>query len=240
MAGAFDNGSQKLKDWKRSPKTIELIDELNKINGVENSHSLIVSGSGIGTINGTWIEENLVLDFAQYLSVKFKLLFFLFPITLNLQGVLITPFFIYQIITWSDDNMKIHEEVYNILLEFLDCKSNEWFMTNVNFVIKEEKDLDNGELIIHYVSNNEIKKVSFPYGRVLNIDFLNVYAIEDDEILRIMPNMLVNISQNSRDRFGGRSYNVSERFENWKEGKLCSLEDLIALRKVKYIQKNVK
>ncbi len=44
MAGAFDNGSQKLKDWKRSPKTIELIDELNKINGVENSHSLIVSG----------------------------------------------------------------------------------------------------------------------------------------------------------------------------------------------------
>ena len=72
MAGAFDNGSQKLKDWKRSPKTIELIDELNKINGVENSHSLIVSGSGIGTINGTWIEENLVLDFAQYLSVKFK------------------------------------------------------------------------------------------------------------------------------------------------------------------------
>ena len=136
--------------------------------------------------------------------------------------------------------MKIHEEVYNILLEFLDCKSNEWFMTNVNFVIKEEKDLDNGELIIHYVSNDEIKKVSFPYGRVLNIDFLNVYAIEDDEIVRIMPNMLVNISQNSRDRFGGRSYNVSERFENWKEGKLCSLEDLIALRKVKYIQKNVK
>ena len=126
--------------------------------------------------------------------------------------------------------MKIHEEVYNILLEFLDCKSNEWFMTNVNFVVKEEKDLDNGE----------IKKVSFPYGRVLNIDFLNVYAIEDDEIVRIMPNMLVNISQNSRDRFGGRSYNVSERFENWKEGKLCSLEDLIALRKVKCIQKNVK
>lgn len=68
---------------------------------------------------------------------------------------------------------------------------------------------------------------------------LQLFA-EDDEIVRIMPNMLVNISQNSRDRFGGRSYNVSERFENWKEGKLCSLEDLIALRKVKCIQKNVK
>ncbi len=68
MANAFENGSQKLKDWKRSNKTKELIEEINNINGVENSHSLIISESGVGTINGTWIEENLVLDFAQYLN----------------------------------------------------------------------------------------------------------------------------------------------------------------------------
>ena len=73
MAKAFENGSQKLKDWKRSSKTQELIKELNEINGVENSHSeLIISESGTGTLNGTWIEENLMLDFAQYLNVKFK------------------------------------------------------------------------------------------------------------------------------------------------------------------------
>ena len=90
MARAFDNGSQKLKDWKRSQKTNELIDELNKINEVGKSHN--------------------------------------------------------------------------------------------DLIIAEKGGIDGG----------------------------------------------------------GRSYNVSERFENWKEGKLCSLEDLIALRKVKCIQKNVK
>lgn len=50
MCKTVQNGSQKLKDWKRTPKTKELIDELNKINGVENSHSsnLIISESGEG------------------------------------------------------------------------------------------------------------------------------------------------------------------------------------------------
>ena len=67
MANAFDNGSQKLADWKRSKKTIELINELETM---ENSHSLIVSEEGRN--GGTWIEENLVLDYAQYLSIKFR------------------------------------------------------------------------------------------------------------------------------------------------------------------------
>lgn len=68
--------SQKLKDWKRSSKTIELINELqsNKINEVENSHyDLVISEKG--GINGggqTWIHELLVLDFAAYISVKFR------------------------------------------------------------------------------------------------------------------------------------------------------------------------
>ncbi len=136
--------------------------------------------------------------------------------------------------------MKIYEEVYNVLLEFMDCKSNEWLMTNIDFVVKEDRDVENGELIISYISQDEIKQISFPYGRILNIDILNVYAIDNEDIIRIMPNMAVSISQNSRDRFGNRSYNISERFENWKEGKLCSLENLIALQKVKCIRKNVK
>lgn len=73
MCSPFENGSQKLKDWKRSPRTLELIDELNKINDVEKSHhGLILSEKGSSTLNGTWIEENLLLDFAQYLNVSFK------------------------------------------------------------------------------------------------------------------------------------------------------------------------
>ena len=67
IAKAFENGSQKLSDWKRSPRTIELIGELE---AVGNSHSLIISEEGRN--GGTWIEENLLLDFASYLSVKFK------------------------------------------------------------------------------------------------------------------------------------------------------------------------
>ena len=73
MASAFENGTQKLKDWKRSNKTKELIDELNKINEVENSHiELIISSRG-GIDNGeTFIHESLTLDFAQYLSIGFR------------------------------------------------------------------------------------------------------------------------------------------------------------------------
>ena len=73
MASAFDKGAQKLKDWKRSNKTKELIDELNKINEVENSHiELIISSRG-GLDNGeTFIHETLTLDFAQYLSIGFR------------------------------------------------------------------------------------------------------------------------------------------------------------------------
>lgn len=74
MAKIIDNGLQKLKDWKRSARTIELIEELNKINEVEKSHiELIVSNRG-GLDNGrTWIHETLILDFAQYLNIKFKI-----------------------------------------------------------------------------------------------------------------------------------------------------------------------
>ena len=71
------NETQKLKDWKRSPKTQELIEELqaNKNTEVENSHfaGLIISEKG-GTGSGgkTWVHEELILDFAQYISVKLR------------------------------------------------------------------------------------------------------------------------------------------------------------------------
>lgn len=67
IANAFDNGRQKLADWKRSKRTIELIEELSTM---ENSHRLIISEEGRN--GGTWIEENLILDFAQYLNIKFR------------------------------------------------------------------------------------------------------------------------------------------------------------------------
>ena len=99
-----------------------------------------------------------------------------------------------------------------------------------------------GPIVEKYAKNGDENRFSFPIplSQSPNIDILNVYAINNEDIIRIMPNMAVNISQNSRDRFGSMSYNISERFENWKEGKLCSLENLIALQKVKCIQKNVK
>ena len=56
---------QKLADWKRSKNTIELINELE---AMENSHRLIISENG----KATFIHESLFLDFAQYISVKFK------------------------------------------------------------------------------------------------------------------------------------------------------------------------
>ena len=56
---------QKLADWKRSKNTIELINELE---AMENSHRLIISENG----KATFIHESLFWDFAQYISVKFK------------------------------------------------------------------------------------------------------------------------------------------------------------------------
>lgn len=69
--------SQKLKNWKRSPKTQELIAALqaNENADVQNLHikkELVLSEKGIGTDNCTWIHESLVLDFAQYISVSLR------------------------------------------------------------------------------------------------------------------------------------------------------------------------
>lgn len=75
-ATSFDE-AQKLKNWKRSPKTQELITALqaNENIEVQNLHfaELIISDKG-GTEAGgkTWIHESLVLDFAQYISVSLR------------------------------------------------------------------------------------------------------------------------------------------------------------------------
>ena len=43
--------------------------EAKKNNGVENSHTrFIISESGLGTLNGTWIHEKLILSLARYIS----------------------------------------------------------------------------------------------------------------------------------------------------------------------------
>lgn len=59
------NEPQKLANWKRSEKTKELTDELE---AMQNLHRLIISENGIGT----WIHESLLIDLAQYISVKFR------------------------------------------------------------------------------------------------------------------------------------------------------------------------
>lgn len=81
IAKAFENGSQKLADWKRSKKTqelIEVLNEVNKINDMENFHNeiieLIISEKGGNDGGGaTWIYEKLVLDFCRYLSIAFSI-----------------------------------------------------------------------------------------------------------------------------------------------------------------------
>lgn len=71
------NEAQKLKDWKRSVKTKELIEalQINENIEVENSHfaNLIISEKGGVEAGGkTWLHESLILDFAQYISVKLR------------------------------------------------------------------------------------------------------------------------------------------------------------------------
>ena len=68
--------TQKLKDWKRSKNTTKYLTalEVKKNNGVENSHTrFIISESGLGTLNGTWIHEKLILSLARYISVEFEI-----------------------------------------------------------------------------------------------------------------------------------------------------------------------
>jgi phage antirepressor YoqD-like protein len=60
------NEPQKLANWKRSEKTKELTGELE---AMQKLHSLIISENGIGT----WIHESLLIDLAQYISVKFRI-----------------------------------------------------------------------------------------------------------------------------------------------------------------------
>ena len=63
---------QKLKDWKRSKKTIELIDELKASGNIPLAKLIIVEGVNQHDNRATWIHEDLVLDFAQYINVKFR------------------------------------------------------------------------------------------------------------------------------------------------------------------------
>lgn len=73
MAKCFEGGLMKLANWKRSDKTKELIVELNEINDMQNLHiELIISDRGGLDSGGTFIHESLVIDFAQYLNIKFK------------------------------------------------------------------------------------------------------------------------------------------------------------------------
>lgn len=65
------NEPQKLGNWKRSEKTKELIEELSNMQNLHIS-KLIFSERGQGENSGTWIHETLVLDFAQYISVKLR------------------------------------------------------------------------------------------------------------------------------------------------------------------------
>lgn len=77
IASTFENGKQKLEDWRGSNKTKELIEELNKINVIENFHinkiELMVSQEGIGTKDGIWIHEELFLDFSKHIDIKFRI-----------------------------------------------------------------------------------------------------------------------------------------------------------------------
>lgn len=73
MAKCFNGGLMKLANWKRSDKTKELIAELSEINDMQNLHiELIISDRGGVDSGGTFIHESLVIDFAQYLNIKFK------------------------------------------------------------------------------------------------------------------------------------------------------------------------
>ncbi len=73
MAKIFDGGIQKLANWKRSEKTKELLSELKEINDMQNLHiEFIISDRGGMDSGRTWIHETLVLDFSQYLNIKFK------------------------------------------------------------------------------------------------------------------------------------------------------------------------
>lgn len=71
------NESIKLANWKRSTGTKDLMEALqsSENSGMQNLHStnkLIISSSGANTDNCTWLHESLILDFAQYISVKLR------------------------------------------------------------------------------------------------------------------------------------------------------------------------
>lgn len=56
----------RLQEWKESPKTVELISAINEANG--NSVSCLVTENG----NGTWGNREVALDYAMWISPRFK------------------------------------------------------------------------------------------------------------------------------------------------------------------------
>lgn len=73
MANGF-GGSDKLKNWKNSPNTKRYIEALEKSLGKNYPTELIlVNQGGKAKEQGTWIHEKLILNFARYLNVEFKL-----------------------------------------------------------------------------------------------------------------------------------------------------------------------
>lgn len=58
-----------VSEWKRLPSTDKFIEALNQTKG--NSHSYIMAKEGVN--GGTWLHEDLAIEFARWLSPKFAI-----------------------------------------------------------------------------------------------------------------------------------------------------------------------
>lgn len=64
--------NKKVNDWTRMKLTEDMINEVSTETGIPATTLILVNKGGIVTEQGTWIHEELILELASWLNVKFR------------------------------------------------------------------------------------------------------------------------------------------------------------------------
>ena len=69
MCKAF---GKKVNDWLRLKATEDMLNEVSSETGILATTLILVNKGGIANEQGTWIHEELILELASWLNVKFR------------------------------------------------------------------------------------------------------------------------------------------------------------------------
>jgi hypothetical protein len=144
--------------------------------------------------------------------------------------------------------MVYSKELCDIIIEFYNFKKHTWYLMKINNVI-DYKHNEEADMIVYFILNGGVEKITLPYGRILNYSILNSYAEINGDVAIIQhmsksPIIYKNFS--NIHRFKVLGYNMQQRFDEKLGGEKAEWLHLTTetlkeyqVRQVKYSQKSV-